>query len=137
MHEYVKMKLKLEWRSQELRDASNVDSLPRKTVGCGESQAKREATEAASSKVKGMGLPKAFGNNTSQSCVLHAVHTVTGPVCQLGFNLAFGPHRSSYHPFLPFRMGMFLRTTIYWIYVNLFLIFTKYLRAEFVHKNVK
>lgn len=68
MHKTVGMKPKLQWRPQKLRDARNVERVPRKGAAHEDSQPEREATWAATSKAMRVGLPKPFG-----TCIYHHV----------------------------------------------------------------
>jgi hypothetical protein len=43
IHEAVKVKPKLQWRLQDVRDARDVEHMPRKATGNEQSQSKAEA----------------------------------------------------------------------------------------------
>lgn len=57
----MRVKLKLQWRLQEVRDVRNVDYQPRKAAGSKQRQPKAEVMWDKTSKVTGVGLPTPFG----------------------------------------------------------------------------
>lgn len=65
MHEAKKVKTKVEWKPQELRDVSDVNYLPRKAAYCRDNQAKRDPMFITTSKVKVVRLSKLFGKHTT------------------------------------------------------------------------
>lgn len=83
IHEAVKVKPKLEWRSQELRDASNVNCLMRKAADCRESQSKRQPMCPANGKAKRAGLSKSCVEHISLPCVLDATCRINYQACLL------------------------------------------------------
>lgn len=86
IHEAMKVKSKLEWRSQELRDASHVNCLMRKAADCRESQSKRQPMCPANGKAKRAGLSKPCVENISLPCVLDA-YMQNYQACLLGWVL--------------------------------------------------
>jgi hypothetical protein len=63
IHETVRVKPKMQWRSQEVGDVRNVDHLLRKAVSSEWSQSKTEAMWATASKATGTGLSKPSGTH--------------------------------------------------------------------------
>jgi hypothetical protein len=60
-HEAVRVKPKMQWRPQEVRDAKNTDCPLRKPAGGKPSQSRRETKWDTTGKATGMGIPKPFG----------------------------------------------------------------------------
>jgi hypothetical protein len=60
MCELMKMKLKMQWRSDKVREAGNMECLLRKAEGSEQRYPRRETTWPKSSKAMGTGLPETF-----------------------------------------------------------------------------
>jgi hypothetical protein len=63
INEAVKVKSKLQWGPQDVRDVKNMEYLPRKTTGKEWSQPRREAIWPTTDKAIGAGLSKPAGSS--------------------------------------------------------------------------
>jgi hypothetical protein len=97
MHETVRVKVNLQWRSQRVRDARNMEHLPRKAAGSEHNQPKRETMWAEVSKVR---LSKHFSAHITP-WTLDSGHETTEFVGFAGFHSCFTP----IHPIFPFWKG--------------------------------
>lgn len=89
INEAVKVKPKLQWRLQKLRDASTMNCLMRKVACCRESQSKRQSMCPANGKVKRTGLSQPSAENILLPCVLDAICKLPSLFAWVGFAPAF------------------------------------------------
>jgi hypothetical protein len=68
--ESVRVKLKLQWRPKEVRDACNVENLSKKVTGREQSHSKREAAWATASKA--ISTPQVLWSSYPIPCALDA-----------------------------------------------------------------
>lgn len=99
MQEAGEMKPKMQQKLQDVRDAKDMECLPRKAAGCEESQLMREAVWAATSKAIWVERPSSL-ELTSHNPVSNAGY---------GFNVLFAGFLSCLGPviFLPFGREIF------------------------------
>jgi hypothetical protein len=122
MCEVVRAKPKTQWKSQEVRDARNIEYLPRKTVGSEHSQPKRkrEPMWVAVDNVIGV---EPFGTHIMPFYALDAGCGDAGfNVCPAGVWSCFGPVLPWYSSIPQFWNGNVYCVTICWKYIICFLI---------------
>jgi hypothetical protein len=93
----IVVKLRLQWRPQEVEDVKNVEYLPSKASGSEQNQPKKEAMCDATIKNMGMGLYKPFGSHIMRHSALDARQRAAEfNVCPAGLQSCTGPIPLSY-----------------------------------------